>query len=219
YPDLIEFNQLAEANFELVDYDGTLADVESEVLAGNFVGALYIQQDPNNYFIANYYTDQLINQTIQNQLMNDLQQLKIALATADQGIDQAILAEIYQPIEFDTIAVEMEDGTTARSEEEIGVARGLVYVMLFILYFAVIQYGNIIAMDIATEKSSRVMEILISSSPPISQMFAKILGIALLGLTQIGLFVGAGYYIVESRQEDFVGGFFEHFGFAATSIS
>src|SRR5699024_6256457 len=78
YSDLVEFNQLAEANFELVDYDGTLADVESEVLAGNFVGALYIQQDPDNYFNANYYTDQLINQTIQNQLMNDLQQLKIA---------------------------------------------------------------------------------------------------------------------------------------------
>src|SRR5699024_4398873 len=103
---------------------------------------------------------------------------------------QEVLTDIYQPIEFETIAVASADGTTARSEEEIGVARGLVYVMLFILYFAVIQYGNMIAMDIANEKSSRVMEILISSSPPISQMFAKILGIGLLGLTQIILFIG-----------------------------
>ena len=55
--------------------------------------------------------------------------------------------------------------------------RGLVYVLLFVIYFAVIMYANMIAMEVATEKSSRVMEILISSVSPIKQMFGKILGI------------------------------------------
>lgn len=44
-----------------------------------------------------------------------------------------------------------------------------------------------IAMEVATEKSSRVMEILISSVSPVQHMFAKILGIGLLSLTQLVL--------------------------------
>src|SRR5690625_6921120 len=58
------------------------------------------------------------------------------------------------------------------------------YVMLFVLYITVLLYGQMIATEVATEKSSRVMEILISSASPVTHMFAKILGVGLLGLTQ-----------------------------------
>ncbi len=71
-------------------------------------------------------------------------------------------------------------------------ARGLVYVLLFVIYFAVIMYANMIAMEVATEKSSRVMEILISSVSPIKQMFGKILGIGLLSLTQLAFLLAVG---------------------------
>ena len=219
YQTLVEQNELLEANYELVDYDGSLEDAEEEVLSGAFNGVLHIEADSELYFSAVYYTDQLINQSIQYQLMGNLQQIKDSRAMIDQGIDQAVLEAIYQPISFETIALELSDGTTARTEEEIGVARGLVYMMIIILYMAVLMYGNMIAMDIANEKSSRVMEILISSSSPISQMFAKIIGISLLGLTQIGLFLVVGYFMIQSRAEDMVGEFFEFFGFSDVPVS
>lgn len=219
YQALVEQNEFLEANYELVDYDGSLEDAEEEVLSGAFNGVLHIEADSELYFSAVYYTDQLINQSIQYQLMGNLQQIKDARAMIDQGIDQAVLEAIYQPISFETIAIELADGTTARTEEEIGVARGLVYMMIIILYMAVLMYGNMIAMDIANEKSSRVMEILISSSSPISQMFAKIIGISLLGLTQIGLFLVVGYFMIQSRAEDMVGEFFEFFGFSDVPVS
>ncbi|WP_017472427.1 ABC transporter permease [Amphibacillus jilinensis] len=219
YPWLSEQIEQGEHTFELVDFEGTVEQAEADILSGEYVGVLSLQADDQDYFIANYHTDQLINQSVQNQLDNYLQQYKIALATNEAGIDQEVIESIYQPIVFETVAIETADGRTARSEEEIGVARGLVYVMLFVLYFAVLTYGNMIAMDIANEKSSRVMEILISSSPPISQMFAKIAGIALLGLTQIGLFFVVGYYMIERVQDELVGGFFEVFGFSEIAVS
>ncbi|MBM7541516.1 ABC transporter permease [Amphibacillus cookii] len=219
YPWLSEQVEQGEHGFELVDFEGTVDQAESDILDGQYVGLLSLQADDQDYFIANYHTDQLINPSVQNQLDNYLQQYKVALATNEAGIDQEVIESIYQPIAFETIAIETADGRTARSEEEIGVARGLVYVMLFVLYFAVLTYGNMIAMDIANEKSSRVMEILISSSPPISQMFAKIIGIALLGLTQIGLFFVVGYYMIERVQDELVGGFFEVFGFSEIAVS
>ena len=94
------------------------------------------------------------------------------------------LQKLYEPVSFEKIALE----ENAKTEEELNQARGLVYVLLFIIYFAVIMYANMIAMEVATEKSSRVMEILISSVSPIKQMFAKILGIGLLSLTQLAVF-------------------------------
>ena len=60
----------------------------------------------------------------------------------------------------------------------------LVYVMLFMLYMGVIGFGNMVAMEITAEKSSRVMELLITSVSPLKQMFGKIIGFCLLALSQ-----------------------------------
>jgi ABC-2 type transport system permease protein len=49
-----------------------------------------------------------------------------------------------------------------------------------------------VATEITAEKSSRVMEVLISSVSPLKQMFGKIIGICLLGLVQIVVFVVVG---------------------------
>lgn len=43
---------------------------------------------------------------------------------------------------------------SARTAEEMNQSRGLVYVMLFVLYMTVLVYGQMIATDVATEKSS-----------------------------------------------------------------
>ncbi|GGM25578.1 hypothetical protein GCM10011351_09070 [Paraliobacillus quinghaiensis] len=206
-------------NISLELFDGTVEDAEEAVKSGEYVGVLSIQSSKDNLPVASYHTSQLSNTRIQSQLENHLQQIKVALATNQAGIDQSVLESIYAPIEFDTVAIENESGGEAKTEEELNGARGLVYVMLFLLYFAVLTYGNMIAMDIANEKSSRVMEILISSSSPVSQMFAKIIGIALLGLTQIGLFLIVGFIMIQQKQDELVGGFFEFFGLSEISVA
>lgn len=214
---LEEFSDQDELIF--VEFNDSLSAAEQAVLAGTYTAVLVIEEDNETIFQASYHTDQLINQSVPNQTAASLQQIKVALATNEAGIDQATIDAIYQPFDFDTVAIELADGRTARTEEEIGVARGLVYAMLFILYFAVLMYGNMIAMDIANEKSSRVMEILISSSSPIKQMFAKIFGIALLGLIQISLFITVSFYVVESRADNMIGEAFEFFGVSNVPLS
>src|SRR5699024_11127574 len=117
------------------------------------------------------------------------------------------------PISFQTKALDKD----AKTDEELSQARGIVYIMLFVLYIAVIMYGSMIATDVATEKSSRVMELLVSSAPPVTHMFAKIIGIALLGLTQVILVVGVGYALIVSKQGELTEGFFSYFGIQNTS--
>lgn len=50
------------------------------------------------------------------------------------------------------------------------------YVLMFALYMAIIVYGQLVATSVASEKSSRAMELLITSAKPVNLMFGKVLG-------------------------------------------
>ncbi|MDR0287466.1 MAG: ABC transporter permease, partial [Clostridiales bacterium] len=67
------------------------------------------------------------------------------------------------------------------------------YILLFILYISIMLYGQMIATSVATEKSSRAMELLISSAKPLNLMFGKVIGVGLAGLTQLALMIGSGF--------------------------
>lgn len=72
----------------------------------------------------------------------------------------------------------------------------LVYVLLILLYTTMLMYGIQVAMGVVEEKSSRVMEILITSVRPIELMIGKVLGVGLVGLTQYSIWVAAGLVVL-----------------------
>ena len=57
--------------------------------------------------------------------------------------------------------------------------------MIFALYMVILLYGQMVATNVATEKSSRTMEVLITSANPTSMMFGKVLASCLAGFIQI----------------------------------
>lgn len=59
------------------------------------------------------------------------------------------------------------------------------YVMIFALYMVILLYGQMVATNVATEKSSRAMELLITSANPVSMMFGKVIASCLAGLLQL----------------------------------
>lgn len=66
------------------------------------------------------------------------------------------------------------------------------YILIFGLYFMIILYGQLIATSVASEKSNRVMEILITSTNSGNLIFGKVLGGALAGIIQFGLTILTG---------------------------
>src|SRR5690606_8340197 len=85
--------------------------------------------------------------------------------------------------------------------------------------FMVLTYGQMIMTDVANEKSSRVMELLVSSAPPVTHMFAKILGIALLGLTQLGTIILVGYVMMTAKNDELKGEIIDYLGLSEISPS
>lgn len=211
--------QTTESEIEIVRYNDALEKAQEQVIDGEYKAVLEITEQ-EQLPAAVYYTAEMSSTSIESTLNQALEQIKTEIATNKAGLDPGTIATIYEPMSFEKepIVAEGEEGSV-KTEEELSGARGLVYVILFLLYFAVIAYGNMIATDIANEKTSRVMEILISSSSPVSQMFAKILGIGSVGLVQMLLYLGVGYIVIQQKQEELVGGFFEFFGLSETSAS
>lgn len=64
----------------------------------------------------------------------------------------------------------------------------LVYLLVAIMYLAITSYGNAIATAVASEKASRVMEVMVTKVSPVHMVFGKILGVGLASLTQLFIF-------------------------------
>ena len=65
------------------------------------------------------------------------------------------------------------------------------YIMIFALYMVILLYGQMVATNVATEKSSRAMELLITSAKPTSMMFGKVIASCLAGLIQLVAIFGS----------------------------
>ncbi|SEQ40954.1 ABC-2 type transport system permease protein [Virgibacillus subterraneus] len=200
---------------DLIAFEGAEEDGKNAVQDEEYAALITLSLNAEGLPEATYFANNIAEAGEQSVIQQQLQQLKVAAATQQAGVDQETITEIYSPVTFSKIALD----DSAKTAEELNQARGIVYVMLFLLYISVITYGTMIANDVATEKSSRVMEILISSASPVTHMFAKIVGIALLGLTQVGIIIGVGYSLIMSKQEELTGGVFDYFGIQNTSAS
>ena len=208
--------QLAAINKEikLTVYSHNEKEAEKAVAAGDFDALIQLRLNQEQLPEAVFKAKSIADTSLFTDLQTGLQQLKTTFAASKLNLTQAQLTKLYEPVNFKKIALEKN----AKTEEELNQARGLVYFLLFIIYFAVIMYANMIAMEVATEKSSRVMEILISSVSPIKQMFAKILGVGLLSLTQLVVFLLVGYYSLKNNMNSFQDGFWDVFGFGNVPV-
>ncbi|MGZ0084669.1 ABC transporter permease [Caldibacillus thermoamylovorans] len=179
-----------------------ITDLEDEakkaVKEGKWDGLLVLSTDEKGLPKAFYYANTIADNRTSEELERGVNALKTALVTAKIGLTKEQLAILYQPVPFQKVALEKN----AKSEEELNEARSLVYVLLFAMYMFVLMYGGMIATEVATEKSSRVMEILVSSVHPVQQLFGKIIGVALVSLTQFFVFFAVGFAALKANGQE-----------------
>ena len=100
------------------------------------------------------------------------------------GLNDTQIAEVQNPNITHTIESISEDGT-----KNFWYA----YVMVFVLYMVIIMFGQKVAMSVVTEKTSRAMEVLITSASPVALMFGKILASSVAGIFQITAIFGSAF--------------------------
>lgn len=95
------------------------------------------------------------------------------------------LAKVLSQAKVDNEVIKPMDANDKVSEESKAVNTALVYAGIFLIFFITINYGSQIATEIAQEKSSRVIEMIVTSISPITHLMAKIIGVIAVALVQM----------------------------------
>lgn len=99
-----------------------------------------------------------------------------------------------------------DDGSVKESSTEIASIIGMFSTIL--IYMFILLYGNMVMQAVLEEKKSRVVEVMVSSVKPVNLLIGKIIGIGLVGLTQLAiwaimtsvLFAGVSLFIANPEQ-------------------
>ena len=152
-------------------------------------GVLYIgseiERRDSVQIITNESSSVMIEDVIRQQLNSIVEREKLR-AHNIENLDE-ILASVATNIELATYENDGtgEEETMESTSSGISYALGLVLGMM--LYMLLILYGQMVLTSVVEEKSSRVIDVLVTSSTPFQIMMGKILGIALVAVAQIAI--------------------------------
>lgn len=100
--------------------------------------------------------------------------------------------------------VDLQEKISNKTAEEKSAGILIAYIMGFLIYLFVTSYLSMITTDIASEKGSRVLEVLIASVKPSTHLFSKLIGVFLTGLTQIAILVVGAYILIQFTAKESV---------------
>jgi len=166
-----------------------LNDIKNNFIQMGYYGVLYISPQ----IVTTPDAVQLISMKqppiglldhISNSLEKEIEKQKL-LAYNIENLDE-ILKSINTSVRVQTI--KMDESGSAR-ETSTGISMALAYIGGFLMYMLVFMFGSMVMRGVIEEKTSRIVEVIISSVKPVQLMLGKIIGVALVGLTQFALWI------------------------------
>jgi len=121
---------------------------------------------------------------IENSLKKEIEKQKL-LAYRIENLDD-IMKNVETSVSVQTIKIDDQGAVT---ETSTGISMAVAYILGFLMYMLVFIFGSQVMRGVIEEKTSRVVEVIISSVKPIQLMMGKIVGIALVGLTQFLIWI------------------------------
>jgi len=167
-----------------VSPDATEHDLRAKVNSGALDAYLVIPSDLNQSF--ELHARNTGNFGILAPLNGALNQALIEERLRARGIQVDDLKQISRGAQLEVIKVS-ESGESVEKGQTIGVAIGLV----ILLYTSLLMYGILTMRSVLEEKTTRTMEVLISSVQPFQLLAGKILGVAGVAFTQFFIWIGS----------------------------
>lgn len=176
-------------DYEVRDYKDGLKKAKKQITSGKAECAFVIKSATE----YTYYVDNLsmydMNTEIADELMSGQYQIR--------AMEQAGLSAT----DAQTILGTLIDHKTTSLGKDQEQNFFYTYIMLFALYMVILMYGQMIATNVASEKSSRAMELLVTSAKPVSMMFGKVIASCIAGLVQIVAIFGSAILFYNINQE------------------
>ena len=175
--------------YEVRASEESLAAIRQQIMDGEAECAFSI----DSLTAYTYYVNNLSlydeNTVLADQVLSKLYQLS---AMAEGGIP----AETAMGILSQTVEHETESLGKDQAENFF-----YTYIMIFALYMVILLYGQMVATNVATEKSSRAMELLVTSAKPTAMMFGKVIASCLAGLIQLVAIFGSALLFYQLNRD------------------
>lgn len=167
-------------NYAVHSTEEDIQSIKEQITSEENIECAFVLTGPASY---TYYVDNLSmydrNTEIADEALRDVYRMN-AMISSGMTEEQANAAMNIQ------ISSEVESLGKNQAENFF-----YTYIMIFALYFVIILYGQMVATNVATEKSSRAMEVLITSAKPTAMMFGKVLASCIAGFIQIAAVFGS----------------------------
>ncbi len=157
---------------------------ESNYYAVLYIGKMVATSPDAVVLYSNKQPSIDITSHISSALKNEIESQKL-LAYDIENLDE-ILSSIKTSVRVRTVKW-TKDGEAKESSTEL--AMGMAYILSFLVYMLIFLFGTQVMRGVIEEKSSRIVEVIVSSVKPFQLMMGKILGIAAVSLVQIVLWI------------------------------
>ncbi len=153
----------------------------------------------------------LVAADVSNMMVNDeiegiINQALTRMNAERLGLSDEDMAGLFSRVDLKVreISPSGEDGEEMDSVAHTQ-AMVLAYFLLFMIYMALILYGNMVASGVAEEKSSRIMEVMVATVKPTELMLGKIIGVGALGLLQFIIWITTGLIVTSLTKSGTLG--------------
>lgn len=175
--------------------DATVEEAKAKIKDETYDALLVIPSfDLNEKATVTIYGEEQLGMSNQSSLEENMNQIMEDIKLSNAGINKDDLAAIKEPV----ISFVQKIGAEEK-ESDNTVAYVIAYASGMLLYFLMVIYGTSVMKSVMEEKTNRIAEIIISSVKPFDLMIGKIIGVAMVGLTQFLIwiaFIGIAYLAI-----------------------
>lgn len=188
---IVDNENIFEGNLELLKqmdlgYDieignATFDEIKTKIENDEIYDAIIIEKQANNVKIRYIVESTTMMDGVPESIINTINTLYTNMQINKLGLTDAEIQSITPNFEF----------TLEQTEEEEASGNVLVIMLMSIVSFYAIYFcAYQVSMSITTEKTSKIMETLVTSTSPKTIVLGKTIGIGIVGLVQLTLIVG-----------------------------
>ena len=177
-----------ESNEEVV-FLPSEEELEQARLDTERFGVLWIGEDVlanhgNIRLYTNSSSSMMLEESIEHQIEKILEEEKLKSYHIENLPE--IMEAVKTNITLQSFRNDKEEGEGGHSQSA-GASFAIGYILSFVLYMFLIIYGQMVMQAVIEEKSSRVLDVLVTSARPFQLMLGKILGVALMAVVQVAI--------------------------------
>lgn len=182
---LSDKNEAGERLYNLVPYDAhdleaTKNTLSATVEAGGLDGYIIIPAAIFDQGVAEYYGKSVTNFGENRSMQDAISRVVTEKRIQRSGLESEKVRQLVQRVDLQTFRV----SAGGKEEKDEGATFVIAYFLGFFIYMAMFIYGALVQRSVIEEKTSRVIESVISAIKPFHLMAAKIFGVGAVGLTQ-----------------------------------